>query len=126
MRFADRLRAADGVEVVNDVVLNQVLVRFGSGSDAKRDAATDRVIDAVQRSGECWMGATTWHGMRLMRISVSSWSTTEGDVDRSVAAILAAAPGLNRRTLTLRSGARQRVRPFSRGRRGRAAVTCPT
>ena len=90
-RFADRLAAADGVEVVNDVVLNQVLVRFGSGSDAERDAATDRVIDVVQRSGECWMGATTWHGMRLMRISVSSWSTTEGDVDRSVAAILAAA-----------------------------------
>ncbi|MDQ1477034.1 MAG: hypothetical protein QOE62_2263, partial [Actinomycetota bacterium] len=90
-RFADRLAAADGVEVVNDVVLNQVLVRFGSGSDAERDAATDRVIEVVQRSGECWMGATTWHGMRLMRISVSSWSTTEGDVDRSVAAILAAA-----------------------------------
>ena len=90
-RFADQLRAADGVEVVNDVVLNQVLVRFGKGSAADCDATTDRVIDAVQRSGECWMGATTWHGMRLMRISVSNWSTTEGDVDRSVAAILAAA-----------------------------------
>ena len=61
---------------------------FGAGSDAERDATTDRVIDAVQRSGECWMGATTWHGMRLMRISVSSWLTTEADVDRSVAAIL--------------------------------------
>jgi hypothetical protein len=45
----------------------------------------------VQRSGECWVGATTWHGQRLMRISVSSWRTTEADVDRSVAAILAAA-----------------------------------
>jgi glutamate/tyrosine decarboxylase-like PLP-dependent enzyme len=90
-RFADRLRVADGVEVVNDVVLNQVLVRFGGGSDPERDAFTHRVIDGVQHSGECWMGATTWHGMRLMRISVSSWLTTETDVDRSVAAILAAA-----------------------------------
>lgn len=91
-RFADQLRSADGVEIVNDVVLNQVLVRFGTGTDAERDETTDRVIDAVQRSGECWMGATTWHGMRLMRISVSSWATTAADVDRSVAAILAAAP----------------------------------
>jgi glutamate/tyrosine decarboxylase-like PLP-dependent enzyme len=90
-RFADQLRDADGVEVVNDVVLNQVLARFGRGTDAERDATTDRVIDAVQRSGECWMGATTWHGMRLMRISVSSWATTDADVDRSVVAILAAA-----------------------------------
>jgi glutamate/tyrosine decarboxylase-like PLP-dependent enzyme len=90
-QFADQLGAADGVDVVNDVVLNQVLVRFGTGIDAERDAATDRVIDAVQRSGECWMGATTWHGMRLMRLSVSNWSTTEADIDRSVTAILAAA-----------------------------------
>jgi glutamate/tyrosine decarboxylase-like PLP-dependent enzyme len=83
-RFADQLSAIDGVAVVNDVVLNQVLVRFGD------DKLTDRVVDTVQRSGECWMGATTWHGMRLMRISVSSWRTTESDVDRSVAAIGAA------------------------------------
>ncbi len=83
-RFAEQLSAIEGVTVVNDVVLNQVLVRFG---DAAR---TDRVIEAVQRSGECWMGATTWHDMRLMRISVSSWKTTEADVDRSVAAIAAA------------------------------------
>jgi len=48
-------------------------------------------VRAVQDSGECWMGDTTWHGRRLMRISVSSWRTTEEDVDRSVAAILAAA-----------------------------------
>jgi glutamate/tyrosine decarboxylase-like PLP-dependent enzyme len=90
-RFAEQLDAVDGIDVVNDVVLNQVLVRFGTGSDADRDATTDRVIDAVQRSGECWMGGTTWRGMRLMRISVSNWSTTEADVDRSVAAILTAA-----------------------------------
>ena len=89
-RFADQLGAAEGVEVANDVVLNQVLVRFGTGAEPERDATTDRVIDAVQRSGECWMGGTTWRGARLMRISVSNWSTTEDDVDRSVAAILAA------------------------------------
>lgn len=83
-RFANQLAALDGVTVANDVVLNQVLVHFGD------DAGTDRVIAGVQRSGECWMGATTWRGQRLMRISVSSWRTTEADVDRSVAAIVAA------------------------------------
>lgn len=81
-RFAEKLEACEGVTVVNDVVLNQVLVSFGDD--------TDRVVEALQRSGECWMGATTWHGMRLMRVSVSNWSTTEADVDRSVAAIRAA------------------------------------
>jgi glutamate/tyrosine decarboxylase-like PLP-dependent enzyme len=83
-RFAEQLAGIDGVKVVNDVVLNQVLVGFGD------DECTERVIDQVQRSGECWMGATTWHGQRLMRISVSNWRTTPNDVDRSVAAILAA------------------------------------
>jgi threonine aldolase len=80
-RFADRLGALDGVTIENDVVLNQVLVSFGS------DEITDRVVVAVQQSGECWMGATTWRGRRAMRISVSSWRTTAADVDRSVAAI---------------------------------------
>ncbi len=80
-RFADQLASIDGVTVLNDVVLNQVLVQFGD------DDRTDQVIDAVQQAGECWMGGTTWHGIRLMRISVSNWSTTEADVDRSVAAI---------------------------------------
>ena len=81
-RFAERLAAVDGVEVVNSVVLNQVLVRFGD------DERTDRVVEQVQQEGTCWMGATSWHDMRLMRISVSGWSTTEADVDRSVEAIL--------------------------------------
>jgi glutamate/tyrosine decarboxylase-like PLP-dependent enzyme len=88
-RFAGQLADIDGVEVANDVVLNQVLVRFGGD-----DAHTDAVIEAVQRGGTCWMGATAWHGRRLMRISVSNWSTTEADVDRSVAAIAAAHAGL--------------------------------
>jgi glutamate/tyrosine decarboxylase-like PLP-dependent enzyme len=83
-RFADQLAVADGITVVNDVVLNQVLVHFGD------DDRTDRVTAKVQRSGECWMGGTTWHGRRLMRISVSGWRTTESDVDRAVTAILAA------------------------------------
>jgi glutamate/tyrosine decarboxylase-like PLP-dependent enzyme len=83
-RFADSLDAVDGVTIANDVVLNQVLVGFGD------DDRTDRVIDVVQRDGTCWMGATTWHGQRLMRISVSSHATTEADVDRSVDAILRA------------------------------------
>jgi glutamate/tyrosine decarboxylase-like PLP-dependent enzyme len=85
-RFATQLGAVDGISVVNDVVLNQVLVRFGHD-----DATTERVIEAVQRSGQCWMGSTTRHGQRLMRISVSSWRTTEADVDRPVRAIVAAA-----------------------------------
>ncbi len=83
-RFAQQLSALDGVTVANDVVLNQVLVHFGD------DATTDRVVALVQRSGECWMGATTWHGRRLMRISVSSRATSDADVDRAVAAIGAA------------------------------------
>ena len=80
-RFGDQLGAIDGVEIANDIVLNQVLVSFGS------DERTDRVIEAIQHDGTCWMGGTTWRGRRLMRISVSNWSTTEADVDRSVAAI---------------------------------------
>jgi glutamate/tyrosine decarboxylase-like PLP-dependent enzyme len=80
-RFGEQLGAIEGVEIGNDIVLNQVLVSFGS------DERTDRVIDAVQRDGTCWMGGTTWRGRRFMRISVSNWSTTEADVDRSVAAI---------------------------------------
>jgi glutamate/tyrosine decarboxylase-like PLP-dependent enzyme len=83
-RFADGMRAA-GHEVLNDVVLNQVLVAFG---DAPR---TDAVIAAVQDDGTCWCGPTTWHGRRAMRVSVSGWNTTEGDIDRSVAAVHACA-----------------------------------
>ena len=80
-RFAEQLSEVEGVEIGNEVVLNQALAGFGS------DDRTDRVIAAVQRDGTCWMGGTTWHGRRYMRISVSNWSTTEDDVDRSVAAI---------------------------------------
>ena len=80
-RFAKRLAALDGVEIGNGVVLNQALVSFGS------DERTDALIDAAQRDGTFWAGATTWHGRRYMRISVSNWSTTEADVDRCVETI---------------------------------------
>src|SRR5262245_26362230 len=80
-RFADQLSLINGVTIGNDVVLNQVLVHFGT------DDRTMRVIDSLQSEGTCWMGGTTWRGRRYMRISVSNWSTTEGDVDRSVAAV---------------------------------------
>ena len=86
-RFAEQLAAADDVELLNQVVLNQVLVRFRAG-DGDDDAHTHRVIERVQRDGTCWMSGTTWQGRAAMRISVSNWSTDEADVDRSVAAIL--------------------------------------
>ena len=80
-RFADALSAA-GCEILNDVVLNQVLVSFGAPD------VTTRLIAALQADGTCWCGGTVWQGRTAMRISVSSWATTEADVDRSVAAIL--------------------------------------
>jgi glutamate/tyrosine decarboxylase-like PLP-dependent enzyme len=89
-RFAGALGAAPGVEVLNEVVLNQVLVRFPDpGGD--HDARTREVVRRVQAGGTLWLSGTTWHGMAAMRISVSNWSTTGEDVDRSVAAILEAA-----------------------------------
>ena len=80
-RFAAGLRDA-GCEILNDVVLNQVLVAFGD------DRATTEVIRGVQREGTCWCGGTQWNGRAAMRISVSSWATTDDDVERSLAAIL--------------------------------------
>jgi glutamate/tyrosine decarboxylase-like PLP-dependent enzyme len=91
-RMAERLSTASGVRILNDVVLNQVLIRFeASGDDADGslgDARTRAVIDAVQRDGTCWLGGTTWGGKAAMRVSVSSWQTTERDVDVSAEAIL--------------------------------------
>jgi len=80
-RFAQGLAAA-GYEVLNEVTLNQVLVTFGD------DAATRRVIAALQADGTCWCGGTEWHGRAAMRISVSSWATTDEDVERSLAAMI--------------------------------------
>ncbi|MEI8409735.1 MULTISPECIES: pyridoxal phosphate-dependent decarboxylase family protein [unclassified Kribbella] len=81
-RFADTL-AANGVAVLNDVVLNQALVRFGDD-----DELTRAVVRAVQQEGTCWMSGTTWQGKAAMRISVSNWTTNEEDIDRSAAAVL--------------------------------------
>jgi glutamate/tyrosine decarboxylase-like PLP-dependent enzyme len=80
-RFAEGLAAA-GHRVLNEVVLNQVLVSFG---DEER---TRRVIARLQAEGTCWCGGTVWQGKTAMRISVSSWATTEADVERSLAAML--------------------------------------
>jgi glutamate/tyrosine decarboxylase-like PLP-dependent enzyme len=82
-RFADGL-ASGGLAIVNDVVLNQVLVAVGEVS------TIDRIIATMQQEGTCWVGGTTWRGRRLLRVSVSNWSTTNEDDDRSVDAILAA------------------------------------
>jgi glutamate/tyrosine decarboxylase-like PLP-dependent enzyme len=80
-RFAEGLRAA-GYAVLNEVVLNQVLVRFG---DAQKTRA---IVTALQRDGTCWCGTTVWQGHTAMRISVSSWATTDADVERSLGAML--------------------------------------
>ncbi len=81
-RLADAMREAEGVEVLNDVVLNQVLLRFDDD-----DATTRKVVEEVQRGGEAWLGGTVWHGRAAIRVSVSNWSTTEDDVDRLAAAL---------------------------------------
>jgi glutamate/tyrosine decarboxylase-like PLP-dependent enzyme len=85
--MADALHGVDGVTVLNDVVFNQVLVRFAvDGANV-----TDQVIDAVQREGTCWMSATQWDGEPAMRISVCNWRTSADDIHRSARAILAQA-----------------------------------
>ncbi len=80
-RFAEGLSEA-GLDVLNDVELNQVMVAFGD------DERTQRVIAAVQEEGTCWCGGTQWHGRAAMRISVSSWATGDDDVEQSIDAII--------------------------------------
>jgi glutamate/tyrosine decarboxylase-like PLP-dependent enzyme len=87
-RLAELLAEADDVEILNDVVLNQVLVRFGDD-----DERTNAVIERIQRDGTCWTAGSLWHGKTVMRVSVVGWQTTTADVERSVAAIIAAASG---------------------------------
>jgi glutamate/tyrosine decarboxylase-like PLP-dependent enzyme len=89
-RMASRLGDADGVEILNEVVLNQVLVRFAAPDGGDGDAFTREVMTRVQDGGEAWMGGTTWQGRAAIRISVSNWSTTEADIDRTADAILKA------------------------------------
>ena len=80
-RFAQGLRDA-GFEILNEVVLNQVLVSFGSAEE------TTRVIEAIQADGTCWCGGTVWQERTAMRISVSSWATEDDDVERSLEAMI--------------------------------------
>jgi glutamate/tyrosine decarboxylase-like PLP-dependent enzyme len=84
--LAALLAAQDGIEVLNDVVLNQLLVRFGGD-----DALTDAVIERIQADGTCWAAGSRWHGRAVMRVSVIGWQTTTADIERSAAAIIAAA-----------------------------------
>lgn len=88
-RFAEGFQKA-GFEVLNDVVINQVLVSFGSAE------TTQKVIRAVQEDGTCWCGGTVWQGKTAMRLSVSSWATTESDVEICLAAIVRIAQGSSR------------------------------
>lgn len=91
--MAERLKAAPNTEVLNDVVFNQVLVRFRPPGGGESGPFTDRIIAAVQEEGTCWLGGTTWRGERAMRISVCNWSTTAADIEQSADSILRAARG---------------------------------
>jgi glutamate/tyrosine decarboxylase-like PLP-dependent enzyme len=85
--FADRLSASGLVEVVNDVVFNQVLIRW-LAPDGDQDAFTDRLLNRVQADGTAFFSGTTWNGKRYMRISVADWATDESDVEKAVEALL--------------------------------------
>ncbi len=97
-RMAERLAAGPRVRILNDVVLNQVLVRF-EGRDGEPpeagDLRTRAVVGAVQHDGTLWLGGTMWAGRPAIRISVSGWSTTEADIERSAATILACAAAVD-------------------------------
>ncbi len=95
-RMAERLSAEPGIRVVNDVVLNQLIVNFGSGDAAERKAATEAVIAATVASGTCFVAGASWRGDWVMRISVTSGATTEADIDMSADAIVQAWRGVRR------------------------------
>jgi threonine aldolase len=86
--FAGRLKEA-GYIILNDVKINQVLVSFGNST------RTEKIIKAIQEDGTCWCGGTTWQGQTAMRISISSWATTEADVEKSADAIIKIAQSIN-------------------------------
>jgi glutamate/tyrosine decarboxylase-like PLP-dependent enzyme len=83
-RFADEIVGLPGVELLNDVVLNQVLFRF------ETDEQTDKVLRTVQDAGDVWMSGTTWEGRRAIRVSVSNWQTTEAEIELALASFRAA------------------------------------
>jgi glutamate/tyrosine decarboxylase-like PLP-dependent enzyme len=84
--FVAALRTLPGVEVLARPRINQALVRF-LDPEGHHDRRTDRVIAAIQASGEAWLGGTTWRGQRAMRISLCNWRTTEEDIAQAVAAV---------------------------------------
>ena len=84
-QLVEGLADMPGVEVLARPIVNQGLVRFLDGG-GDHDVRTDRVIAAIQASGEAWFGGTTWRGIRAMRISVCNWRTTREDVRRTLAA----------------------------------------
>ena len=90
--FSAGLTAA-GFEVLNDVVLNQVVVAFGS-PQVNQAEVNQAIVRGIQEEGTCWCGGTFWQGRSAIRISVSSWRTTEEDVDRSLEAITRVARGV--------------------------------
>jgi glutamate/tyrosine decarboxylase-like PLP-dependent enzyme len=81
-RLAAAMEGVEGAAVLNDIVLNQVLLRFDDD-----DARTAQVIDELRRGGQAWVGGTGWHGLGAVRVSFSNWSTGDEDVDRLVAAL---------------------------------------
>jgi glutamate/tyrosine decarboxylase-like PLP-dependent enzyme len=90
-RAAEGLSAIPGADVLNEIALNQVLVRFTPSDGGDADAFTRRVVAGVQEEGTCWLSGSTWHGVAVMRVSISGQDTREADIDRSVAAIRAVA-----------------------------------
>ena len=87
-RMARRMAGEPGVGVLNDVALNQVLLRFEGHAPQDGDEITRACIARVQADGTCWAGGAVWQGRQVMRVSVSNWSTTEQDIDRSAEAIV--------------------------------------
>jgi len=85
-QLAGQLASQPEAKILNDVTLNQVLVRFGDD-----DAVTNAVIDAVQDEGVCWLSGTTWRGRRAMRVSICNWTTSARDIEDSAGSIAAAA-----------------------------------
>lgn len=88
--FAKLLKAEPGIAVLNDVVINQVIVSFGTGDQAARQTATEAVIAQVQKDGICFVAGAEWHGDWVMRLSITSGATTEDDIEMSAAAIVSA------------------------------------
>jgi len=89
-RFAALLAAEPGIQILNEVIINQAIANFGEGDAEARRAATEAVIARVQEDGVCFVGGANWHGDWVMRISISSGATNEQDVERSAEAIIAA------------------------------------